>query len=84
MANCGGVVYYVEKDQVVDGTGFLAGVAAGMTAQQLYGFVVRLTVTEAIAASGGLAIAGKTFDQARLIQTVSCAALLSVLSGGVL
>lgn len=84
VANCGGVVFYVEKDQIVDGTGFLAGIAAGMTAQQLYGFVVRLTVTEAVAASGGLAIAGKTFDQARLMQTVGCAAMLSVLAGGVL
>ena len=60
VVNCGGVVYYVEKDLVTDVASFTAGAAAGYGAKQLLKYVAQqVTVRglQAIAARGAASVA---------------------------
>jgi hypothetical protein len=49
VVNCGGVVYWIDKDFVTDSAGFAAGVAAGAVADQLLKCVAQQVAVRSLA-----------------------------------
>jgi len=49
VVNCGGVVYWIDKDFVTDSAGFAAGVAAGAVADQLLKYVAQQVAVRSLA-----------------------------------
>jgi RHS repeat-associated protein len=83
VVNCGGIVYWVDKDFVTDSAGFAAGVAAGAVADQLLKFVAQQVAVRSLAplAVRSTAFLAEAFS-ADLGATLGVASLNTLESGG--